>query len=670
MKKLNSSLFTTKLCDLADVFDHELYLEIIGTLKSLYGCAYNHLKTFGIDNNELNNLPDETINSLNSFNRFSRFNAYEIKASLNSLFFLRSLISGNNGEFKKRNVVTRILNSESIIPDFIDDSITFFGVLRLLSVFTSKEQVIFAVNELISNNECDYPLLGNAGKCKTTLNLLRTVLFDNDTYNVVDEKTIIYRRKMTKFIYQIEKQYGSLMDFINQIEDINLKNSLNLLKLWYENNKVLGDKVRGQIYTDEAIKEIYKKIISYAYRKDSELLQVLEDLNYIPVPHLDDVSSMFEYSIKLIDRASLDDIILRGFSESDIRHRKKKLDAYINDLNLENLDMFIGERISLTEAFHGKPRDGVILYFDLCTLVSEDTIKIGNIDTKFKSITLLNPFGFSFDNNVVLASINNIPAKGIFTKPEYIIGKRTICLDEIEAKDDIKSYTSYDFEYANSRNMTRKISSFGYSLWKGFEKIDMYETYINPEAKFVHDNEENENVEYIPDNIEEYLAAPTYPQMYDKIKGVLTSNNVLVGYGNISDAYAVMDSNRRYDMDNYNYSYVDVKDVYSYFARTYNQFSKKKRKYPEKCGLNTLIKHLNFSEEQVHEACDDSLKCFRALRTIAKLMKYTETDIYQLIELSNALYEVSDGKVYRLVDKERMEEKQPIYKDMLLPEIK
>ena len=180
---------------------------------------------------------------------------------------------------------------------------------------------------------------------------------------------------------------------------------------------------------------------------------------------------------------------------------------------------------------------------------------------------------------------------------------------------------------------------------------------VNPEAKFytfhkINGKEVRE--QYEPENISEYLSSPNYEGAYNEIKRVFgMENTIYIGFGNVSDAYYLFESNKRYDLKDFSYNFIDLKDIFTW--KYGNKISKTYR------GLEGIARFFNIKWQQKHNALDDSIM---TLKICEKLVEKCKGDILTISELSNALYIAKESKVYKnnvLINK-------IIYPDMKLPD--
>ena len=220
-------------------------------------------------------------------------------------------------------------------------------------------------------------------------------------------------------------------------------------------------------------------------------------------------------------------------------------------------------------------------------------------------------------------------------------------------------YVFYDIECANCRNYTAKISSIGFVITDAnFNIIESKEIKINPEAPFYSyekiDGKEVRQI-YVPHNIDEYLSSPNYAGLYKNIKELFTMENTLyIGFGNVSDAFYLYESNKRYNLINFNYQFVDVKDMFQW------RYDKKTTK-PFR-GLQGLAKFFGIQWNQTHNALDDSVMTFKVCKALMK--KCRNIKLIDVAKLSGALYVAKESKVF----KDGLEVSKIIFPDMELPD--
>ena len=225
------------------------------------------------------------------------------------------------------------------------------------------------------------------------------------------------------------------------------------------------------------------------------------------------------------------------------------------------------------------------------------------------------------------------------------------------------NYLFYDLECANCRNKCAKISSFGYVLTdENFKIIKKENILINPEAGFYfNDKETKKLVISNPDNLEDYLKSPNYKEAYEKIKSIMSMKDTYyIGYGNDSDAYYFMESNKRYGLNNFNYRYIDLKDIFRFVFKDKPQIKRMNR-----ISLASAAKWLYIEFNQKHDSLDDS---FMTMKILRKTLNKAKNSFSELITLANAVYHVNDNNVYRIVNGEKTKIEKVIYPDMEEPE--
>ena len=220
-------------------------------------------------------------------------------------------------------------------------------------------------------------------------------------------------------------------------------------------------------------------------------------------------------------------------------------------------------------------------------------------------------------------------------------------------------YVFYDIECANCRNYTAKISNIGYVITDTqFNIIDSKEIKINPEAPFysyekIGGKEVRER--YVPKDIDEYLASSNYKDIYNEIKELFTMEDTLyIGFGNLSDAYFLYESNKRYGLINFNYKFIDLKDIFQW------RYDKKVTKQYK--GLKGLADFFNIEWNQVHNCLEDSLMTYKTCKALMKKCKNIQ--LVEAAKLANAIYEAKESKVF----KGDLEVKKIIFPDMKLPD--
>ena len=153
-------------------------------------------------------------------------------------------------------------------------------------------------------------------------------------------------------------------------------------------------------------------------------------------------------------------------------------------------------------------------------------------------------------------------------------------------------YLFFDLEYATSKGGESKICEFGYVVTdEQFKIIERDNLIIDP-------NIDRSEWDYrvvrtiLTRTISEYESCPKFTYYYDRIVRLITGADLVIGHTLDSDAKAINDDCKRYELPSINYDFYDVKLFYKQFANTHRD-----------TGVTTILKALNIDgEDNEHDA--------------------------------------------------------------------
>lgn len=172
-------------------------------------------------------------------------------------------------------------------------------------------------------------------------------------------------------------------------------------------------------------------------------------------------------------------------------------------------------------------------------------------------------------------------------------------------------YLFYDCEGANSFNKVSKICSLGYVLCDEFFNIIAKEDLlINPEDVFdyhLFDNKSKINLHY-PKSA--FYSSPTFKERYEEIKALFTGNTMVIGFSIINDIKYLSDACKRYDLEMFNFKYMDAQEIHRQF-----------RGYDHAYGLEKTIEDLDIDVSSVvcHKSDDDAYMTLLIMKKLFEL---------------------------------------------------
>lgn len=181
-------------------------------------------------------------------------------------------------------------------------------------------------------------------------------------------------------------------------------------------------------------------------------------------------------------------------------------------------------------------------------------------------------------------------------------------------------YLFFDLEYATSKGGESKICEFGYVVTdEQFKIIERDNLIIDP-------NIDRSEWDYrvvrtiLTRTISEYESCPKFTYYYDRIVRLITGADLVIGHTLDSDAKAINDDCKRYELPSINYDFYDVKLFYKQFANTHRD-----------TGVVTILKELNIQgETNEHDAGVDA---FNTMLELKVMLESLEMSIQELIEL-------------------------------------
>ena len=211
---------------------------------------------------------------------------------------------------------------------------------------------------------------------------------------------------------------------------------------------------------------------------------------------------------------------------------------------------------------------------------------------------------------------------------------------------------TFDIECAKTYADFTPICNFGYAIIDENNKlIEKNDVIINPGTNFRLNGRSGRPDVKLHYSIQEYLKAPKFPEVYNKIVKLLTQPDLLIlNHAVINDLRYLKNEIKRYHLTPFEFIAYDTADVYKQFLSIENQ------KYK---SLTIITNELNLDSYEEHKADDDA---YAAYQIFHKLCLKLELDPTQLIALSNT-------KPYSMME-EYNKEIKPSYKLDMEPLIK
>ncbi len=215
-------------------------------------------------------------------------------------------------------------------------------------------------------------------------------------------------------------------------------------------------------------------------------------------------------------------------------------------------------------------------------------------------------------------------------------------------------YLFYDCECANSFDKISKICSIGYCLCDtDFNLINKEDIIVNPEAPFDYHLYNKKSDVQLSYTKKEFYNAPTYKEHYKKIEKLFTSDVIVFGFSLDNDIKFILDANKRYNLLDFNFKYLDVQTIYRLFSNEENNTSLDKA---------LLELGVDIRNEVLHKSDDDAYMTMLLLKEIMQRLN-TKSLRFILDKYNLVLGSVEDFKHKKLLRQEMKERKKLLYQE-------
>lgn len=204
-------------------------------------------------------------------------------------------------------------------------------------------------------------------------------------------------------------------------------------------------------------------------------------------------------------------------------------------------------------------------------------------------------------------------------------------------------YIFFDIECANCFGGSGKMCEFGYVITdEQFRILEKNLYWINPNAPFDWYVQKN----MLAYSAEEYRFSDAYPIVFPKIKRLFDlPDTMIVGHTVDADAGYLNDEARRYDLPFFNYTFYDVKEMYTAYANTSRSISLEQ--IGEELGSD--------GPEHAHRSVDDAQATANTVRAMCSSLGVSFSDLVSLCP--DAIGKTENGIVWTPV-RERAEAKR------------
>lgn len=182
------------------------------------------------------------------------------------------------------------------------------------------------------------------------------------------------------------------------------------------------------------------------------------------------------------------------------------------------------------------------------------------------------------------------------------------------------NFLFFDLEFASSSRGVNKICEFGYVLVdEKFEVIKRGVFIINPN---ISRKEWDWYVlkKILTRPITKYEESQTFDKFYEDIEKIIKSANYIFGHTLYSDAKALNDDCKRYNLKSIDFIFYDVKKIYKEYNNSKRDLS-----------VNDILNKLKIKgEEKIHDAESDAYNTMLELKHMLKELEISVKDLIQL----------------------------------------
>ena len=170
-------------------------------------------------------------------------------------------------------------------------------------------------------------------------------------------------------------------------------------------------------------------------------------------------------------------------------------------------------------------------------------------------------------------------------------------------------YVFFDIECACVYKTTAKICAFGYCLTdENFNILEKEDVLINPKGKFHLTDRKGRAGIVLPYDYDDFKKYPAFPQVFDRIRGLLENKNRLVfGHATFNDVKYLNLETRRFCLPSLSFEFYDTQLIYMTLVEAFD------RQY----GLESITHNLNV-EFTPHRAADDAYATMRIAQAMCQ----------------------------------------------------
>ncbi len=202
------------------------------------------------------------------------------------------------------------------------------------------------------------------------------------------------------------------------------------------------------------------------------------------------------------------------------------------------------------------------------------------------------------------------------------------------------NYLIFDIECSDGKH----VCEFGYVKFdESFNILKRECITINPEKRFKLSGRKEDSDIKLAFTKEQYASSPTFPALYDKIKGIIEEEGItIIGFSMHNDDGFLLTACARYNLPPIKFKFFDLQKMYKAYSNSKNVTSIKK-----------LVELLELRDITLHKSDDDSFATMKILQAIAKKENLSILDTLSLLQkkMNSFSMEQSQEKTATLIDK-------------------
>jgi len=189
------------------------------------------------------------------------------------------------------------------------------------------------------------------------------------------------------------------------------------------------------------------------------------------------------------------------------------------------------------------------------------------------------------------------------------------------------NFVFFDIECAGVSKKFANICVFGYCLTdEHFNIIEKEDILINPMSGFHLTDRKGKKGLVLPYDYNKFSSCPAFPEVYPKIRRLLTEGNIVLGHSVMNDVKYLNLETARFSLPPLEFSFYDTQFIYMNRA---NEFERQ-------TGLKQITDELGV-EYTEHRAADDA---YASMRITEAICREEDKDFLSLI----SFYSISPGK--------------------------